>query len=101
MAARRVRGAHLQVVDPDTLPGRDEGRAIEARLTLERLRGFLSTLPDEQRVALLLVTVEGLSYRDAARILDIQVGTLTSRLGRARAALRVFTDGGKRRQGDP
>ena len=44
-------------------------------------------LPDEQREAVALVLIEGLSYREAADVLDVPVGTLTSRLGRGRAAL--------------
>jgi RNA polymerase sigma-70 factor (ECF subfamily) len=44
-------------------------------------------LPEEQRVAIGLVCVDGMSYRDAANALGVPVGTLTSRLFRARAAL--------------
>lgn len=91
--ANRVRGAHLQPVDPDTLAARDETRALEASITLGKVRGFIGRLPEEQRAALLLVAVEGLSYRDAAEVLDLPVGTLTSRVARARVALRDFVDG--------
>lgn len=51
----------------------------------------MERLPDEQREALLLVAVEGLDYRQAAEVLEIPVGTLMSRLGRARTALRQMT----------
>jgi DNA-directed RNA polymerase specialized sigma24 family protein len=51
------------------------------------------SLPDEQRAALHLVAIEGLSYQEAATALKIPVGTLMSRLGRARAALRGFEAG--------
>lgn len=91
--ANRVRGAHLQPVDPDTLTARDTARALEASITLTKVRGFIGRLPEEQRAALLLVAVEGLSYRDAAEALDLPVGTLTSRVARARVALRDFVDG--------
>lgn len=91
--ANRVRGAHLQPVDPDTLTARDEARALEASMTLAKVRNFIGRLPEEQRAALLLVAVEGLSYRDAAEVLDLPVGTLTSRVARARVALRDFVDG--------
>jgi len=50
-------------------------------------------LPDEQRSALHLVAIEGLSYQEAAATLGIPTGTLMSRLGRARAALRAFEEG--------
>jgi RNA polymerase sigma-70 factor (ECF subfamily) len=45
------------------------------------------SLPDEQREVIALVLVEGLAYREAADILDIPIGTLTSRLVRGRQAL--------------
>jgi RNA polymerase sigma-70 factor (ECF subfamily) len=44
-------------------------------------------LPDEQREAVALVLVEGLAYKEAAEVLDIPMGTLTSRLVRGRQAL--------------
>ena len=48
----------------------------------------LARLPEDQRVAVSLVLVEGLSYKDAAGVLDVPVGTLTSRLARGREALQ-------------
>jgi RNA polymerase sigma-70 factor (ECF subfamily) len=48
----------------------------------------LTRLPEDQRVAVSLVLVEGLSYKDAAEVLDVPVGTLTSRLARGREALQ-------------
>jgi RNA polymerase sigma-70 factor (ECF subfamily) len=47
----------------------------------------LATLPEDQRSVLLLVSVEDLSYAEAARVLDIPVGTVMSRLSRAREKL--------------
>ncbi|WP_313738847.1 sigma-70 family RNA polymerase sigma factor [Pseudomonas sp.] len=55
------------------------------------LRAF-ARLPSEQRALLLLVSVEGLSYKEAAQALDIPIGTVMSRLSRARAALRDLTE---------
>lgn len=48
----------------------------------------LTRLPEDQRVAVSLVLIEGLSYKDAAEVLDVPVGTLTSRLSRGREALQ-------------
>ncbi len=60
---------------------------------LEQLRQAFLALPAEQREALHLMGVEGLSVTEAATILDIPAGTVMSRVGRARAALRRFEDG--------
>ena len=63
-----------------------------ARLMLADVEKALHRLSDEQRQALLLVALEGFGYAEAARILGIPVGTLMSRLGRARENLRRLTD---------
>jgi RNA polymerase sigma-70 factor (ECF subfamily) len=52
-------------------------------------RGLL-TLPQEQRIVLVLVDVEGMSYEEAAEAVGISPGTLRSRLSRARAKLRDY-----------
>jgi RNA polymerase sigma-70 factor, ECF subfamily len=52
----------------------------------------IDRLNDEQREVLLLVALEGLSYREAATILELPVGTVMSRLHRAREHLRRLTN---------
>ena len=75
--------------------GTDEpGRRAEARLALQEVRTALQALPPEQRAALLLVTVDGLSYKEAAEVADVPVGTIMSRLARARIALQAKLDAG-------
>lgn len=69
--------------------------AQEGRVRLAQIRQAFLTLPEEQRAALHLVTLEGMAYADAAAVLGIPIGTLMSRLGRGRAALRAFEDGGR------
>jgi len=63
------------------------------RLEIRDLAAALSALPPEQREVLLLVTLEEFSYEETARILDIPVGTVMSRLSRARDRLRQLLDG--------
>ncbi|HTV87470.1 MAG TPA: RNA polymerase sigma factor [Stellaceae bacterium] len=63
-------------------------RRIEARLALAEVRRAMDSLPPDQRTTLLLVTVEGLSYREAAEVVGVPVGTIMSRLARARIALQ-------------
>lgn len=70
----------------------------ESRVRLQQIHVAFMSLPDEQRAALHLVAIEGLSYQEAAAALKIPVGTLMSRLGRARAALRGFEAGSDRAQ---
>jgi RNA polymerase sigma-70 factor (ECF subfamily) len=65
----------------------------ESRVRLQQVQQAFLRLPEEQRAALHLVAIEGLSYQEAAVSLNIPLGTLMSRLGRARAALRAFEDG--------
>jgi len=65
----------------------------ESRVRLQQVQQAFLSLPEEQRAVLHLVAIEGLSYQEAAATLDIPIGTLMSRLGRARAALRAFEAG--------
>ncbi|WP_172124276.1 sigma-70 family RNA polymerase sigma factor [Devosia sp. 919] len=60
-------------------------------LALAEMARAIETLPPEQKEALLLIALEGLSYAEAAAVLGVPLGTLMSRLGRARAALRLLT----------
>ena len=69
-------------------------RRVEARLGLAEVSEALKQLPPEQRVALLLVTVDGLSYKEAAAVAEVPVGTIMSRLARARVALAARLEGG-------
>lgn len=82
-AAATIAGAEKSV---------DGRRVTETLLMLAQTRERFARLPDDQRIALALVVIEGLSYRDAAEQLDIPVGTLMSRLSRAREALRTMIE---------
>jgi RNA polymerase sigma-70 factor (ECF subfamily) len=59
----------------------------EDALRRDDILGAVGQLPDDQRSVLLLVSLEDVSYAEAARILDIPIGTVMSRLARARARL--------------
>jgi RNA polymerase sigma-70 factor (ECF subfamily) len=92
----RKRSGVLDIEPPDDAPAvvRDGARAADANLMLEDAFAMLQTLPAEQREALALVAVEGFSYREAADILQIPIGTITSRIARARQALAPFAPEG-------
>jgi RNA polymerase sigma-70 factor (ECF subfamily) len=53
----------------------------------------LASLVEDQRAALLLVVLEGLSYREVAEVQGVPIGTVMSRLARARAQLKAYLDG--------
>ncbi len=63
---------------------------LESDRTVKRVRLAINTLSDEHRKVLVLIDMEGLSYRDAADVLDIKIGTVMSRLARARNKLRTL-----------
>lgn len=91
----KLRGSHLSLVDPDgqAVPGMDGEQATMNRLTLEAVRRGVQRLPPDQRSVLLLVCVEGCSYKETADSLGIPVGTVMSRLSRARLALNRMVGG--------
>ena len=63
-------------------------RGMDPNLDLWSIQAALERLPDEQRMAVALVLVEGLSYREAAEVMAVPIGTLTSRLARGRSSLQ-------------
>lgn len=92
----RSRNTRKEVVEDEALHvGSDEpGRRVEARLALQEVRAALAQIPAEQRMALLLVTVDGMSYKQAAEVAEVPVGTIMSRLARARVALQAKLEAG-------
>ncbi|WP_102958058.1 sigma-70 family RNA polymerase sigma factor [Mangrovicella endophytica] len=86
--AEAVRNAEISLrVEPAIDAGQDNA------MRLADVRRAFMALPDEQRAALHLVTVEGLSYEEAAVSLGIPVGTVVSRISRARTLLREMEEG--------
>jgi len=73
--------------DPSTPPDQGGG------LTLRDLEVALGRLPEEQRIVLLLVALEGLSYAEVAQATASPLGTVMSRLSRGRQSLRGLMDG--------
>lgn len=84
---RSFREVNADPADLESLIASDAERELESRLSLAAVRRVVATLPPEQRSVVALVCVEGLSYREAAAVLDIPIGTVMSRLSRARMAV--------------
>lgn len=82
-AVRRGNG----VVDADSLRDTTLISNQEQATSIAQLRNSVAALPENQRVVIALVDIEGMSYKEAAAVLEIPKGTLMSRLSRAREAL--------------
>lgn len=94
--AARTRGTRGVSVDAGMLEsemGEDGRSTVEARSDLHRAQQAMASLPEEQRTLLALVAIDGRSYKDAAELLEIPIGTVMSRLARARRAIDLFVNG--------
>ncbi len=91
---RRRRGPHIEIGAADAQAGPDvpADRFLMARDAL----AALATLPGEDRSLLLLIGVEEMTYREAAAIFGVPIGTIMSRLSRARARFRTTVEGGEK-----
>ncbi len=90
---RRLKAEQRRVSEAADLYEAHLPASQENAIRLQQIKQAFLRLPDEQRAVLHLVAIEGKKYQDAAETLGISVGTLMSRLGRARAALRRFEEG--------
>ena len=84
----RARGRRGRLFVPAELAEHMGGGSQPAHAELLAVEEALARLPEEQRSAVALVLIEGLSYKEAAHIMQVPIGTLTSRLARAREALQ-------------
>jgi RNA polymerase sigma factor (sigma-70 family) len=81
------RGVHRPIDDHVAQIAGDGVAHVEAGALRGDVDGAMARLPDEQREVVVLVLVEGYAYREAADILDVPIGTVTSRLARGRETL--------------
>ena len=86
----RTRGRRNRIFAPEELGENVGDASSESHVEALSVQDAMTRLPDEQRVAVGLVLVEGLSYKEAAEIMGIPIGTLTSRLARGREALQTL-----------
>lgn len=91
--ARTRNTEHFDGIASDNAVGEDGRDITENRSTLACVKSILATLPDDQRIVVMLVIVEGKSYREAADVLDIPIGTVMSRISRARQTISTHING--------
>jgi RNA polymerase sigma-70 factor (ECF subfamily) len=84
----RARGARVFV--PESAGHQVADAVQSAAAELLSVQDAMTRLPEEQRTAVALVLIEGLSYKEAAHVMEVPIGTLTSRLARGREALQTM-----------
>ena len=89
----KTRGVEIDVDDAFTVSGDDGVQIVEGRSDLAKARAAMAALPDDQRILLALVVLDGKSYREASDILEIPMGTVMSRIARARRSIDIFVNG--------
>ena len=86
------RGDYDQVA-PDYNVSEDPRDAMHASMELQRAMSAMERLPDEQREVVALILIEGFGYREVSEMLDLPIGTVSSRLVRGRIALLEMLGG--------
>lgn len=92
LRSRKVRTAAA----PDLAEAESQASSAEAtaigRMQMQRAQAGIANLPVEQREVLALVAIGGMAYREAAELLAVPIGTVMSRLARARASLAAYLE---------
>lgn len=92
LRARKVRGEPADIDSIADLTGSDGRSVVDGRMTLELVSRKINELPKEQQVLIALVCIDGLSYKEAAAAIGVPIGTVMSRLARARATRGAALD---------
>ena len=99
LRANKVRGEVVDIDDMAAGMAGPDGRVVaESELTLQAVVAAMGQLPVEQRAMVALVCIEGASYKEAAEIAGVPVGTVMSRLARARRSLNAILNQPERAQ---
>jgi RNA polymerase sigma-70 factor (ECF subfamily) len=100
-----VNNVRAKVVRPNEVPVEDHEQRLstparqDGRIELRDMSRAIETLPAEQRQVLLLVGLEGMKYDEVATVLGVPIGTVMSRLSRAREAVRNRLSDGQAESG--
>ncbi|MBC2669662.1 RNA polymerase sigma factor [Novosphingobium piscinae] len=95
--SQRARGIAVELEEAFELPGENELERLEFRSELEAVRAALTAMPPDLRNVMTAVVLDGHSYRDAAELLAVPIGTVMSRLARARQFVEVYVRRGPER----
>jgi RNA polymerase sigma-70 factor (ECF subfamily) len=90
--SRKVRRDAAPEIEASSHSEPSTEQTVAARMALQRAQAGIEKLPEDQREVLAMVAIAGLAYRDAAEALAIPIGTVMSRLARARAALAAHME---------
>ena len=90
LRSQRTRGIAVDVEEVAELPGDDELARMEFRSELDAVRAGLAAMPGDLRMVMTTVVLDGQSYKDAAKCLGVPIGTVMSRLSRARQFLDAY-----------
>jgi RNA polymerase sigma-70 factor, ECF subfamily len=92
LRSNKSRGEVADLDSAADVVGDDGRKVVAARLDLKLVAERMQTLSADQQILITLVSIDGLSYKEAAEALDIPIGTVMSRLARARQALAQVLD---------
>ena len=92
LRTKKVRGVHMSLEVGD-ISGTDGRVVVESRLSLAAVNAAMARLPQDLRSLVALVCIEGVSYKEAAEITGVPIGTVMSRLARARRQLHASLEG--------
>lgn len=92
LRSRKVRREAAPDIASDKELDASTEERVAARAALRRAQEGIDALPEEQREVLAMVAIAGMAYREAAEALSIPIGTVMSRLARARAALAAHLE---------
>jgi RNA polymerase sigma-70 factor (ECF subfamily) len=93
----RAHRRRAEPLDEETVAGEDGRVSFTRQLEVRDVARAFDELPEEQRVVMALVVLEGMRYEEAAHTLGLPVGTVMSRLARARSRLAALMSEGSRR----
>ncbi|MFC3175503.1 RNA polymerase sigma factor [Novosphingobium bradum] len=97
LRAEKVRGFAVGIDEAHDLPGEDALALLEFRSELEAARAALAAMPEPLRAVMAAVVIDGQSYREAAELFEIPIGTVMSRVSRARQFVEAFVRRGPER----